>query len=227
MFRAQLSEFELVLIFYNGLSQIGCEKLKPLLEKYSILKNIRKHDLASVKGSDGREEILFIDQYCDTAFSHTNIYVGGWGMILLNAALYSVFLILLLALVSNVMDDIIFKDLLSLPIFKEHSLEIASLLGVFAFYIFVQSVDCCSKIKIRKREYTRLWDKFRYLLSFYYDAANSKILIPVIIAFFYLCGSHTWFGYGFVLYINLIIMCMLVKPLVALGYTCYQMYKQK
>lgn len=39
--RATLSRYELVWLFYNGLSDYGCDKLKPLLERYSMLKNLR------------------------------------------------------------------------------------------------------------------------------------------------------------------------------------------
>ncbi|WP_462394110.1 putative phage abortive infection protein [Alistipes indistinctus] len=39
--RATLSPYELIMLFYNGLSERG-EKLKPLLERYAMLKNIRK-----------------------------------------------------------------------------------------------------------------------------------------------------------------------------------------
>lgn len=38
--RAQLSSHELVLIFYNIISKYGKEKFKPLVEKYSLLKNM-------------------------------------------------------------------------------------------------------------------------------------------------------------------------------------------
>lgn len=38
--RAQLSSYEHALLFYNGLSDLGCEKFKPLIEKYALLKNI-------------------------------------------------------------------------------------------------------------------------------------------------------------------------------------------
>lgn len=41
MLRAMLSRYELVWIYYNGLSGYGEEKLKPLLERYAMLKNIR------------------------------------------------------------------------------------------------------------------------------------------------------------------------------------------
>jgi len=44
--RATLSHYELVLLYYNGLSEFGKEKLKPLIEKYSILNNLNEGLLA-------------------------------------------------------------------------------------------------------------------------------------------------------------------------------------
>lgn len=41
LLRATLSRFELVWLYYNGLSENGRDKLKPLLEEYSMLKNLR------------------------------------------------------------------------------------------------------------------------------------------------------------------------------------------
>lgn len=46
MLRAVLSRYELVWIYYNGLSEYGEEKLKPLLERYAMLKNLRDELLA-------------------------------------------------------------------------------------------------------------------------------------------------------------------------------------
>ncbi len=43
--RAQLSSNELVLLFYNALSDKGREKFKPLIEKYSLLKTVQKDKL--------------------------------------------------------------------------------------------------------------------------------------------------------------------------------------
>lgn len=43
--RAQLSSFELTLLFYNALSNMGNEKFKPLIEKYSLLKTLPKNEL--------------------------------------------------------------------------------------------------------------------------------------------------------------------------------------
>ena len=49
MLRATLSRYELVWLYYNGLSQNGCEKLKPLMERYSMLKNMRSDFLTLCK----------------------------------------------------------------------------------------------------------------------------------------------------------------------------------
>lgn len=40
--RVLLSRYELVWLYYNGLSDYGSEKFKPLIEKYSMLQNLRE-----------------------------------------------------------------------------------------------------------------------------------------------------------------------------------------
>lgn len=45
--RSQLSDYELLYLFYNCISPNGREKFKPLIEKYSILKNLPKKYLVS------------------------------------------------------------------------------------------------------------------------------------------------------------------------------------
>lgn len=57
--RAQLSRYELIWIFYNCLSGNGIEKFKPLIEDYSLLKNIRFELLAT---SEDRE---FYSKKCE------------------------------------------------------------------------------------------------------------------------------------------------------------------
>ena len=42
--RAQLSSSEIVMLFLNGLTEIGQEKFKPLIEEYGLLKNIPNTD---------------------------------------------------------------------------------------------------------------------------------------------------------------------------------------
>lgn len=46
--RAQLSDAELVIIFYNANSDFGREKLLPLIEKYNLLKHLNKNDLTII-----------------------------------------------------------------------------------------------------------------------------------------------------------------------------------
>ena len=44
--RSQLSDYELVMLFYNCLTSNGRAKFKPLIEKYAIFKNLREELLA-------------------------------------------------------------------------------------------------------------------------------------------------------------------------------------
>lgn len=62
--RAQLSTYELCLLFYNGLSVLGEEGFKPLIEKYGILKHVDARDLLSI--SDFQNEDLY----------HPNAFLG-------------------------------------------------------------------------------------------------------------------------------------------------------
>ena len=45
--RSQLSDYELVMLFYNCLTSNGRAKFKPLVEKYAIFKNLREELLAN------------------------------------------------------------------------------------------------------------------------------------------------------------------------------------
>lgn len=53
LLRAQLSSYELVLLFYNCLSDLGNEKFKPLIEEYSLLKNMPKNLLLNLSEHEG------------------------------------------------------------------------------------------------------------------------------------------------------------------------------
>lgn len=46
--RAQLSDSEAAMLFYNGLSRHGKEKFKPLMEKYALLKNVQEEDVVEL-----------------------------------------------------------------------------------------------------------------------------------------------------------------------------------
>ena len=60
MLRGQLSRYELIWLYYNGLSNNGYEKLKPLIEKYSMLKNIRQELVIDTD--------LYVGEYSPSAF---------------------------------------------------------------------------------------------------------------------------------------------------------------
>lgn len=62
MLRAVLSRYELVWLYYNGLSDYGVEKLKPLIERYAMLKNLR--DDLLVDGVD-------VGSYTESAYGKT------------------------------------------------------------------------------------------------------------------------------------------------------------
>lgn len=55
--RATLSRYELVLLYYNGLSKYGKDKLKPLIEEYSMLNNINEGLLALSRDNYSENEI--------------------------------------------------------------------------------------------------------------------------------------------------------------------------
>lgn len=59
MIRSQLSDYELLWLFYNCLSDNGNEKFKPLIEKYSLLKNIPKDKLHNNKIEEEYKETAF------------------------------------------------------------------------------------------------------------------------------------------------------------------------
>lgn len=44
--RATLSWYELIILFYNGLSENGNKRFKPLAEKYALFNNLRIEELA-------------------------------------------------------------------------------------------------------------------------------------------------------------------------------------
>ena len=64
--RAQLSDFELALLFYNCTTGEGAEGFKPLIEKYGLLKHVRVDILADPNDRDNP------DFYSPTAFMSAN-----------------------------------------------------------------------------------------------------------------------------------------------------------
>ena len=61
--RAQLSDYELLLLFYNCLSDNGIEKFKPLVEEYALLKNLPQGDVYDQS---------LISKYLESAYKNKN-----------------------------------------------------------------------------------------------------------------------------------------------------------
>lgn len=59
--RASLSQYELIMLFYNCLSSNGKEKFKPLIERYAIFNNLRVELLAT-----DRDKELYAPKFQDT-----------------------------------------------------------------------------------------------------------------------------------------------------------------
>lgn len=61
MLRAQLSDYELLWLFYNCLTDNGIEKFKPLIERYCLLKNMPKDKIYNS---------ILLNEYKDSAYKH-------------------------------------------------------------------------------------------------------------------------------------------------------------
>ena len=61
--RAQLSDYELLWLFYNCLSINGNEKFKPLIEEYTLLKNLPEENLAKIEHKKFYKESAFIHKH--------------------------------------------------------------------------------------------------------------------------------------------------------------------
>ena len=62
--RSQLSDYELVMLFYNCLSTNGKDKFKPLIERYSIFNNLRIELLADIEHKKEYSEKAY-DRYAE------------------------------------------------------------------------------------------------------------------------------------------------------------------
>lgn len=226
IFRAQLSRYELLMIYYNGLSKFGREKLKPLLEKYCVFKNLAEIPELMIN-LDDKEGKSLIQGYDDSAMNHRLIYDGNSISIVINSVGYSIVLIMLLALSASCLDNFIFKDIFALPVLRDSSGKIICLMFAFMILYAMQAFFIFRGIDVKNVAYTSKWDKFRYILSNYYNANNLQLVIPIVVALSYLCGMHAWYGYGFILYVNLIMVWLFIKPVIAVGFTAYKIYQFK
>lgn len=228
IFRAQLSRYELLMIYLNGLSKFGYKKLKPLLEKYCILKNLDINDIPEPSDTlDPKEQDLLKNGYSESVRTHRLIYDGNVISIIINTICYSIILMVVLALSDSCLNNFIFKDILSLPILNDNSGKIVCLILTFMILYGIQKFFDYKRVDVKNMAYVNKWDNFRFVLSNYYDSSEIQLIIPVVTSIFYLCGSHNWYGYGFIMYVNMIIVWLFIKPLMALCFTAYKFYQFK
>ena len=57
--RAQLSDAEVAILFYNALAKHGVKKFKPLIEKYGLLKNVNDRDVVDPRLKDRYQASAF------------------------------------------------------------------------------------------------------------------------------------------------------------------------
>lgn len=130
--RAHMSSYELLIMHYNGLSSIGSQKLKPLLERYSMLNNIRYEKLAN-GSKEAEKTFIGEDYYGDSAFLHqweptSNKLDRLWNKLIWSIAFTSIITPLILPLWNRIIIDIFVSHI------SGNSLAILLLLSLLAAY---------------------------------------------------------------------------------------------
>lgn len=118
--RAQLSEYELLILFFNGLSNDGKHKAKPLFEKYSLFNNIREAELNAV-GSlsiyvQNDEEDVSDTKYAQSAFRHVYTKKVSLCKLLFDVSLTVAAVVIVFCLIRNVWNtEVVGKLLTKIP----------------------------------------------------------------------------------------------------------------
>lgn len=134
--RAHLSIYELLLLYYNGLSDAGCDRLKPLMERYSMLDNMREEKLVFGSVEDERVALGVDEYYADSAFGHPRPKAYEKVVALRNKTIWAGVLTVFAAIfVLPLWNDVVVEDILhkipgdSFPI-------LFLIIAVVAFYVW-------------------------------------------------------------------------------------------
>lgn len=216
--RGQLSHFELLLIYYNGISCYGNEQLKPLIERYSILKNLRIEELANEDPYGG--DINGIEEVYQASFNDPskrqimnrkkNSFAWNivWAMLAACVFYY---------MVSDFWYDVVVKDVFSRV--PDNSIGIAILLVCVALFIGKRSYDKISNVYYENNAKFR--DVARIYIKKSYAAPLFVFAVCVIIPFAIKYSDMEWQGYG-IPYVMMLVMLLLVKPVVDLSVIAYK-----
>lgn len=110
--RAHLSYMELPFIYYNCISMYGSSKMKPLVEKYHLLKNMRMEKLHDQMANSFVRDVRAGDMYNESAWETEDKKNEGkfplWKLV------WRMFVTIMMALIFNILlDDVWYRDIVS------------------------------------------------------------------------------------------------------------------
>lgn len=201
MFRALLSHYELILLYYDGLSNVGIN-FKELIEKYALLNNLNVGD---VKRFDDKEynnsafdartaKLNIKNSNSDTHSEKLNLTFLYTVIILPYILVYSIF---------NFWNDFVVDVILDrIP---DNS---PRLMTFMCGLVFLLSLLLKKHIKI----YCNLWSSSGFLIAI-------NIIIAFILACIFLHDKYEWYGYMGIKYVYII-------PVTTLSYIAYFLYRR-
>lgn len=211
--RARLSYMELLLIYYNGLSSYGSEKLKPLIEKYHLLKNIRKEKLhgqmlnAKIKYMDDKN--LYNKSAWETELEPVNLksQVGVY--------LWRLFGAIMFALIFNtLLDSVWYRHVIC----KWVGMGCSTIKGVDLF-LFLMNVRLFRYLNCRYEKALSPLQKKRNILDNVWSLLKEEWIVPyflfMLITSVYVNMEYhiVWYGYIDILLIYMPII-MVVMALI-------------
>lgn len=154
--RAQLSEYELLILFFNGLTNHGKQKAKPLFEKYSLFNNIRLSEFEGIGSIDDyrldNNQPQDARKYSRSAFNHDYEQETSIFSFIFKVVFYTVCITTLYILIQEQWDLYIVGQLLtSIP---QNSAQLTVLCALVTVYVFIfKWIDkrSLNKILLQKR----------------------------------------------------------------------------
>lgn len=205
--RAQLSEYELLILFFNGLTDHGKQKAKPLFEKYSLFNNLRTDELINL-GTIAQYQQLSDEppsgtKYSPNAFAHSYSTGSHSLRFFVRLLFISVAIIAVYELISSLWDNYVIKLVLSKIPSNNIWIEILCALAPLYFYShrFYAKRNFNSQ-QLQKRFGSMQQDEQRRYLPFsvlldreYNTIALSAFIFLIYVTFFHKSTlSLSWYG---------------------------------
>lgn len=138
--RAHLSTYELILLFYNGLSSNGRDKMKPLMEKYAMLNNLTKDDFQTDEEKELYDEMIKGEisdgiYYSKSTFEHNSLEKHIGKELTIKSILYSAIGICSLCASTTIIERYIIEDFMQY--IPDGNLELLLLLfSLWGLYVY-------------------------------------------------------------------------------------------